>query len=170
MSEHALNELAWRMHDMAASAIDRADTKAGFAAALETAAAAVVLTLVSQTHDSPQTIRVLFGLALVAFGVALVAAMLGLVPRMQAPGAKLVPGEFLYFGAVRVRSLRQIRRHIDPEVYGGLVAEPWEAVVCQAKQLSAIAWTKHRYARWSLQAAAAGALLTAAAVLGGGAA
>lgn len=169
MSDHRAIDLAWRMHDSAAAAVDRADTKAGFAATLETAASAVVLTLLSQAHGAPLAVRVLFGLALVAFGVALVSSMLVVTPRMKAPGARLVPGEFLYFGAVRLRSLEQLRRHIDPSVEGGLLAEPTEAIVYQAKQVAGIAWTKHRYARWSLQAAAAGALLTTAAVLSGGA-
>ncbi|GAA0609882.1 hypothetical protein HPO96_29355 [Kribbella sandramycini] len=169
MSEHSVIDLAWRMYDSAAAAVDRADTKAGFAATLETAAAAVVLTLLSQAHGAPVVVRVLLGLALVSFGVALVAAMLVVTPRMKAPGLTLVPGEFLYFGAVRVRSTTQIRKHIDPSVHGGLIARPTDAVIYQAKQLAGIAWTKHRYARWSLQAAAAGALLTTVAVLGGGA-
>src|SRR5262245_44591028 len=126
-------DLAWRMHDSAAAAIDKADTKAGFAATVETALAAVVLTLVSQSDGTPLAARVLFGVALVALAVALGSALLVVVPRLHYTGLKLMPGEFLYFGAVRVRSLRELRRHLDAEAYGGQVAEPWEAVSHQAK-------------------------------------
>jgi hypothetical protein len=97
-------DLAWRMHDTAAEAVDRADTKAGFAAVVETALAAVVLTLVSQSQGAPVGVRVLFGLALVALAVAVGSAVV-VVPRLHSPGGVLMPGEFLYFGAVRLRSI-----------------------------------------------------------------
>ena len=169
MSENVRLELAWRMHDSAAGAIDRADTKAGFAATVETALAAVVLSLVSQSDGAPLAVRVLFGVALAALAVALGSALLVVVPRLHRPGYKLVAGEFLYFGAVRLRSMRELRRHIDPEVYGDLVAEPWEAVSHHAKRLADIAWAKHRWLRMSFAAATAGVLFAAAGVLIGGA-
>ncbi|MFC6156109.1 Pycsar system effector family protein [Kribbella jiaozuonensis] len=169
MNESTAVDLAWRMHDSAAGAIDRADTKAGFAATVETAAAAVVLSLVSQAHGSPLVVRVLFGLSLIALAVALAAAMLVVTPRLHYAGYELSPGEFLYFGAVRLRSVKELRCHIDPTVYGGLVAEPWEAISHQAKRLAEIAWAKHRLARVSFLAAAVGVAISAVAVLVGGA-
>ncbi|WP_329481585.1 DUF5706 domain-containing protein [Kribbella sp. NBC_01484] len=169
MSDNVRLDLAWRMHDSAAAAIDKADTKAGFAATVETALAAVVLTLVSQSHSAALAVRVLFGLALAALAVALGSALLVVVPRLHHPGFKLVPGEFLYFGAVRLRSIRELRQHIDPEVYGELVAEPWEAVSHHAKRLADIAWSKHHWLRISLTAASAGVLFSVAGVLVGGA-
>jgi hypothetical protein len=107
-------ELAKWMHDSAAGAIDRADNKAGFAVPVETALTAVVLALVSQSGGSPIGARVLLGLSLVALAVAIAAAMLVVVPRLNMPGKDLVPGEFLYFGAVRLRSMEQLRKHIVP--------------------------------------------------------
>src|SRR4051794_38193096 len=107
----AVLDLALRMHDQAAAAIDKADTKARFAATVETALAAVVLTLVSQSHGAPIGGRVLFGLALVALAVGLASAMLVVIPRLHRPTDRLVPGEFLYFGAVRLRSIEQLRSH-----------------------------------------------------------
>lgn len=168
MNESTAVDLAWRMHDSAAGAIDRADTKAGFVLTLETAAAAVLLTLSSQAHGAPVMVRLLFGLALVALATAMVAAMLVVTPRLHAPALRLVPGEFLYFGAVRVRSILQLRCHIDPEVYGGQVARPWEAITHQAKRLAEIAWAKHRLVRLSFLAAGAGGALATSAVLVGG--
>lgn len=167
MSEQNAIDLAWRMHDSVAAAVDRADTKAGFAAPVETAVAAVVLTLLSQAHGSPLAARVLFGLSLVALAGALVAAMLVVTPRLHGPGLTRA-GEFLYFGAVRLLSVSELRRHIDPAAYGGLVAEPWEAITHQAKRLAEIAWTKHRLVRLSFLAAGAGGVLAAAGALMGG--
>ncbi|TCC48065.1 hypothetical protein E0H73_43075 [Kribbella pittospori] len=169
MSDNVRLDLAWRMHDSAAGAIDRADTKAGFVATVETALAAVVLAQVSQSQGAPVAVRLLFGLALAALAVALGSALLVVVPRLHYTGIKLVPGEFLYFGAVRVRSIRELRQHIDPEVYGELVAEPWEAVSHHAKRLADIAWSKHRWLRLSFAAAASGVLFSVAGVLLGGA-
>jgi hypothetical protein len=165
MSESTQLDLAWRMHDSAAQAIDKADTRAGFAATVETVLAAVVLTLVSQSHTAPLAARVLFGVALVSLGVALGTALLVGVPRLHRPGYKLVAGEFLYVGAVRRRSIRELRQHIDPDVYGELVAEPWEAVSHQAKRLAELAWTKHRWLRVSFVAVVLGAAFAVAGVL-----
>ncbi|MFG1818272.1 Pycsar system effector family protein [Kribbella sp. NPDC049174] len=172
MNERTQLDLAWRMHDSAAQAIDKADTKAGFAATVETALAAVVLTLVSQSHDAPLAGRVLFGVALVALAVALGSALLVVVPRLHRPADALVPGEFLYFGAVRLRSIEQLSRHIVPrglvsDIYD--VADPGVAVVHQAKRLADIAWTKHRWLRVSFLAAVAGGIFAVAGVLIGGA-
>src|SRR3954471_10249618 len=125
MSERMQMDLAWRMHDSAAQAIDKADTRAGFAATVETALAAVVLTLVSQSHGSPLVVRMAFGVALVALAVALGSALLVVVPRLHRPADALVPGEFLSFGAVRSRSVEQLLdRHIDPQAYRDKVADP----------------------------------------------
>ncbi|MDX2971094.1 Pycsar system effector family protein [Kribbella solani] len=164
-------ELAWRMHDSAAAAIDKADTKAGFAATVETALAAVVLTLVSQSHGELLVARVAFGVALVALAVALGSALLVVVPRLGRPADALEPGEFLYFGAVRRRSVEQLLdRHIDPKTYNNKVAgRPLVAVVHQAKRLADIAWAKHWWLRVSFVAAVAGAVLAVAGVLIGGA-
>src|SRR5262245_56275780 len=108
MNERIQLDLVWRMHDSAAAAIDKADTKAGFAATVETAMAAVVLTLVSQSHNDPLLARVLFGVALVALAVALGSALLVVVPRLHRTADASAPGEFLYFGAVRSRSVDQL--------------------------------------------------------------
>ncbi|MFG1820392.1 Pycsar system effector family protein [Kribbella sp. NPDC049174] len=165
MSERIVLDLAWRMHDSAAAAIDKADTKAGFAATVETALAAVVLTLVSQSQGAPVAARVLFGLSLSALAVALGSALLVVVPRLHRPADELVPGEFLYFGAVRRRSVAElVDRHIDPATYER-VAFPVVAVTHQAKRLADIAWAKHRWLRVSFAAAVAGAVFTVAGVL-----
>jgi hypothetical protein len=170
MSGQVSLELAWRMHDAAAQAIDKADTKAGFAATVETALAAVVLTQVAQAHGAPLAARVAFGLALVALAVALGAALLVVVPRMHRPTEVLVPGEFLYFGAVRRRSVDElIDRHIDPQLTGDKIADPLVAVAFHAKRLSGIAWTKHQWLRLSFAAAVAGTVFAVAGVLIGGA-
>jgi hypothetical protein len=166
MSERTQMDLAWRMHDAAAQAIDKADTKAGFAATVETALAAVVLTLVSQSHGDPLAARVLFGVALVALAVALGSALLVVVPRMYRPADALVPGEFLYFGAVRRRSVQQLLdHHIDPQLTGDKVAGPLVAVTHHAKRLADIAWTKHQWLRVSFVAAVGGAVFAVAGVL-----
>ncbi|MEU0093880.1 Pycsar system effector family protein [Kribbella sp. NPDC006257] len=165
----AVLDLAWRMHDQAASAIDKADTKAGFAATVETALAAVVLTLTTQSHGAPIGARVLFGLALIGLAVALASALLVVIPRLHRPTDQLVPGEFLYFGAVRLRSIEQLRQHIVNDADGEYeVAKPWEAVSHHAKRLAAIAWTKHRWLRVSFLAAILGAVFSMAGVLVGG--
>jgi hypothetical protein len=170
MSELSRMDLAWRMHDSAAQAIDKADTKAGFAAAVETALAAVVLTLVSQSHGAPLVARVTFGVALVALAVALGSALLVVVPRLCRPADALVPGEFLYFGAVRRRPVEQLlERHIDPRMIRDEVADPLVAVAHQAKRLADIAWAKHRWLRVSFAAAVVGAVCAVAGVLIGGA-
>jgi len=170
MSERTQMDLAWRMHDSAAQAIDKADTKAGFAATVETALAAVVLTLVSQSHGSPLVARVAFGVALVALAVALGSGLLVVVPRLYRPANAPVPGEFLYFGAVRRRSVEQLLdRHLDPQLSRDKVADPLVAVTHQAKRLADIAWTKHHWLRVSFAAAVVGAVLTVAGVLIGGA-
>ncbi|MEU4603477.1 Pycsar system effector family protein [Kribbella sp. NPDC023972] len=170
MNERTQLDLAWRMHDSAAAAIDKADTKAGFAATVETALAAVVLTLVSQSDGAPLGARVLFGVALVALAVALGSALLVVVPRLHRPADALVPGEFLYFGAVRRRSVVQLLdRHIDPQLTRDKVADPLVAVTHQAKRLADIAWTKHQWLRVSFLAAVLGAAFAVAGVLIGGA-
>ncbi len=170
MSERMNLDLAWRMHDSAAAAIDKADTKAGFAAMAETALAAVVLTLVSQSHGAPLAARVSFGVALVALAVALGSALLVVVPRLHRPADALVPGEFLYFGAVRRRSVEQLLdRHIDPQMSHEKVADPLVAVTHRAKRLADLAWTKQQWLRVSLAAAVVGAVCTVAGVLSGGA-
>ncbi|TWD81647.1 hypothetical protein FB561_2767 [Kribbella amoyensis] len=163
-------DLAKWMHDSAAGAIERADNKAGFAVPVESALTAVVLALVSQSGGSPIGARVLLGLSLVALAVAIVAAMLVVVPRLHAPGKDLVPGEFLYFGAVRLRSIGELGRHFFTfPSEGPQVAQPWEAVSHQAKVLSEIAWAKHRLVRVSFLAVSLGGFLAAAAwLLGGG--
>jgi hypothetical protein len=170
MSGRDVMGLAWRMHDAASSAIDKADTKAGFAATVETALAAVVLTLVSQSAGSPIVARLLLGVALVALAVALGSALLVVVPRLHKPADALVPGEFLYFGAVRRRTVDQLTEHI---VGRGIdmegIAEPLKAVVVQSKRLADIAWTKHQWLRVSFVAAVAGAVFAVAGVLIGGA-
>jgi hypothetical protein len=166
MSERAQMDLAWRMHDSAAQAIDRADTKAGFAATVETALAAVVLTLVSQSDGDPLVARGAFGVALVALAVALGSALLVVVPRMYRPADALVPGEFLYFGAVRRRSVEQLLDcHIDPQLNRDKVAGPLVAVTYHAKRLADIAWTKHQWLRVSFVAAVGGAVFAVAGVL-----
>jgi hypothetical protein len=163
-------DLAWRMHDSAAAAIDKADMKAGFAATVETALAAVVLTLVSQSQGSPLAGRALFGLALAALAIALGSALLVVVPRLHRPADVLAPGEFLSFGAVRSRSVEQLLdRHIDPQWPGKQVADPLVAVTHQAKRLADIGWAKHRWLRVLFVAAVAGAVFTVAGVLIGGA-
>ncbi|TCC35101.1 Pycsar system effector family protein [Kribbella sindirgiensis] len=170
MNERSAVDLAWRMHDSVAAAVDRADTKAGFAATVETAVAAVVLTLLSQAHGSPLLARVLFGLSLVALASALVAAMLVVTPRMHTPGEELEPGEFLHFGAVRLRSVEQLLDHVVPTDWDTyMVAKPWVAIAHQSKRLAEIASTKHRLVRASFRAASAGAVLAVGAVLAGGA-
>jgi hypothetical protein len=166
MSERTQMDLAWRMHDATAQAIDKADTKAGFAATVETALAAVVLTLVSQSHGSPLVARVSLGVALVALG----SALLVVVPRFHRPADALVPGEFLYFGAVRRRSVEQLLdRHIDPQLSRDKVAHPLVAVTHHAKRLADIAWTKHQWLRVSFATAVLGAVFAVAGVLTGGA-
>jgi hypothetical protein len=170
MSGRVELDLAWRMHDSAVAAIDKADTKAGFAATVETALAAVVLTLVSQSHGERLAARVLFGLALVALAVALGSALLVVVPRLHSPADALAPGEFFYFGAVRRRSVEQLLdRHVDPHWTREKVADPLLAVTHQAKRLADIAWAKHRLFRVSFVAVVAGAVLAVAGVLLGGA-
>jgi hypothetical protein len=170
MSERTQMDLAWRMHDSAAAAIDKADTKAGFAATVETALAAVVLTLVSQSHGAPMVARVAFGVALASLAVALGSALLVVVPRLYRPADALVPGEFLYFGAVRRRSVEQLLdRHVDPQLSRDKVAAPLVAVTHQAKRLADIAWTKHQWLRVSFAAAVVGAVFAVAGVLIGGA-
>lgn len=170
MSERTQMDLAWRMHDAAAQAIDKADTKAGFAATVETALAAVVLTLVSQSHGSPLVARVAFGVALAALAVALGSALLVVVPRLHRPADALVPGEFLYFGAVRRRSVEQLLdRHIDPQLNRDKIADPLVAVTHHAKRLADIAWTKHQWLRLSFAAAVLAAVFAVAGVLIGGA-
>ncbi|ADB31261.1 hypothetical protein Kfla_2182 [Kribbella flavida DSM 17836] len=169
MSGRAGLDLAWRMHDSAAAAIDKADTKAGFAATVETALAAVVLTLVSQSDGSPLGVRVSFGLSLVALAVALGSALLVVVPRLHRPADALVPGEFLYFGAVRVRSVEQLVDNHLSSTYLDKVADPLVAVVHQAKRLADIAWTKHQWLRVSFVAVVLGAVFAVAGVLVGGA-
>jgi len=169
MSGRMQLDLAWRMHDSAAQAIDKADTKAGFAATVEIALAAVVLTLVSQSQGAPLVARVLFGLALVALAVALGSALSVVVPRLHSPAAGMAPGEFLYFGAVRSRSVEQLHNHIAPNSASEKVADPLVAVTHQAKRLADIAWAKHRWLRVSFAAAVLGAVFTVAGVLIGGA-
>jgi hypothetical protein len=170
MSGRVELDLAWRMHDSAAAAIDKADTKAGFAATVETVLAAVVLSLVSQTQGAPLVARVVFGVALVALAVALGSALLVVVPRMYRPADALVPGEFLYFGAVRRRSVEQLLdRHIYPPAYSDKLADPLVAVTHNAKRLAGIAWTKHQWLRVSFAAAVVGAVFAVAGVLIGGA-
>jgi hypothetical protein len=170
MSERVQMDLAWRMHDLAAAAIDKADTKAGFAATVEAALAAVVLMLVSQSHGSPLCARMAFGAALVALAVALGSALLVVVPRLHRAADALVPGEFLCFGAVRRRSVEQLLdSHIDPQWSREKVADPLVAVTHQAKRLAGIAWTKHQWLRVSFASAALGAVLAVAGVLIGGA-
>ncbi|TCM35113.1 Pycsar system effector family protein [Kribbella sp. VKM Ac-2568] len=169
MSGRAELDLAWRMHDSAALAVDRADTKAGFAAAAETALSAAVLTLVSQSQTAPIGARALFGLALVALAVALGSALLVAVPRLHRPADALVPGEFLYFGAVRRRSIDQLLdRHLSSTYSADKVADPLAAVTHQAKRLADIAWTKHQWLRVSFLAVVVGAALTVAGLLLGG--
>jgi hypothetical protein len=170
MSERTQMDLAWRMHDSAAQAIEKADTKAGFAATVETTLAAVVLTLVSQSRGAPLVARVAFGVALAVFAVALSSALLVVVPRLYRPADALVPGEFLSFGAVRRRSVEQaLDRHIDPQLSRDKVADPLVAVTHQAKRLADIAWTKHRWLRVSFVAAVVGVVFAVAGVLIGGA-
>ncbi|MEV0290655.1 Pycsar system effector family protein [Kribbella sp. NPDC050820] len=170
MNERIQLDLVWRMHDSAAAAIDKADTKAGFAATVETALTAVVLTLVSQSHSDPLLARVLFGVALVALAVALGSALLVVVPRLHRPADASAPGEFLYFGAVRSRPVGQlIGEHIDPLWAGKKVADPLVAVTHQAKRLADIAWTKHQWLRISFATAVVGAVFAVAGVLIGGA-
>ena len=123
MSDRMPMDLAWRMHDAAAAAIDKADTQAGFAATMETALAAVVLILVSQSHGSPLGARMAFGLALVALAVALGSALM-VVPRLHRLDQALVPGEFRYFGAVRRCSVEQLLDDIDPQWNRDKVAAP----------------------------------------------
>jgi hypothetical protein len=167
MSGRVELDLAWRMHDSAAAAIDKADTKAGFAATAETALAAVVLTFVSHSNGDPLVARVLFGVALAALAVALGSALLVVVPRLHLLAGSLVPGEFLYLSAVRHRSVEQL--HIAPKLHGEKVADPLVAVTLQAKRLADVAWTKHRWVRFSVVAAVAGAVFAVAGVLIGGA-
>jgi hypothetical protein len=163
-------DLAWRMRDSAAAAIDKADTGAGFAAPVETALAAMVLTLVSQSHGAPFAARVSFGLALVSLAVALGSALLVVVPRLHRPAHALAPGEFLHFGAVRSRSVQQLLyRHIDPKFAGEKVTDPLVAVTHQANRLADIAWSKQQWLRVSFASALAGAGFTVAGVLIGGA-
>lgn len=169
MSGRVELDLAWRMHDAAAAAVDRADTKAGFAATVQTALAAVVLTLVSRSQAAPVGARVLFGLALVALAVALGSALLVVVPRLRRTTAALVPGEFMYFGAVRRRSIEELHRHLAPGSSREKVADPWVAVSHHAKRLAGIAWAKHQWLRVSFLATVAGAVFAVAGVLIGGA-
>jgi hypothetical protein len=165
MSERAQMDLAWRMHDSAAQANDKADTKAGFAAAVNTALAAVVLSRVSQSHGAPLVARVAFGVALVALG----SALLVVVPRLHRPADALVPGELLYFGSVRRRSVEQLLDgHIYPRAYGDKIADSLVAVAHQAKRLADIAWRKHQWLRVSVTAAVVGAVVAVAGVLIGG--
>ncbi|GAA0948711.1 hypothetical protein GCM10009554_46590 [Kribbella koreensis] len=170
MSEQTAIALAWRLHDSAAAAIDRADTKAGFAATVETALAAVVLTLVSQSDAAPAVTRAMFGVALVGLAVALGSALLVVIPRVYRPADALLPGEFLYFGAVRRRSVEQlVANHLSPAADDDTVVEPLVAICHHAKRLADIAWTKHQWLRVSFLAAVLGVTLAVVGVLVGGA-
>ncbi|MFC9687775.1 Pycsar system effector family protein [Kribbella sp. NPDC056951] len=161
-------QLLWRSYDAQVAEIEKADTKANFAVAAETALAVIVLNLLSTSHSPVLAGRVMLGVSLAALAVALGAALLVVMPRLHRPGGMVQPGEFLYFGAVRVRSLDELLRQIAEAdtVYALRVQQ--RAIVQHTKVLAQIAWSKYACLWVSFVAAGAAMVFGMLGVLLGG--
>jgi hypothetical protein len=154
-------DTAWRVHDLAADALVRVDAKAGFAAMVETAATAAVLTLAAAgaTANAMTLVPLLAGGLLLAAGVVL--AVLVVLPVLRSGRLPVgASGNFLFFGALAAMEPTGLT---DVLVKALLSDRDLVEVVCeQAVTLSRLADRKHRLLRWSLLAAVAGGVLCAA--------
>lgn len=148
---------AWRVHDTTAAAIGKADTKAGFAATLETAAIAAVVTVAGQPFIATAG-KVALGISAALLLAALVLAVAVVLPILRNRHTKAArPGDYLYFGS--------LRRTTPTELADRLTSEDAVTGLCaQTITLSRLAWIKHRLLQASLIAAIAGIALAAVTV------
>jgi hypothetical protein len=143
--------MAWRVHDAAAGSIDKAETKAGFVATLNTALLAGVLTIarLDQLHTAGRILVTLGAALMVAAVLFAVAAVL---PILRARHTKHSTGNVLYFGTVRQHSAARLADRLASE-------DTVQEVCGQAVVLSRLSWLKHRLVQLSLIATVAGSNL-----------
>ncbi|MDT5017031.1 MAG: hypothetical protein QOD39_3191 [Mycobacterium sp.] len=143
--------MAWRVHDAAAGSIDKADTKAGFVATLNTALLAGVLTIahLDRLHTAG---RVLVSLGVALMVAAVLFAVAAVLPILRARHTKHNTGNVLYFGTVRQHSAARLADRLASE-------DTVQEVCGQAVVLSRLSWLKHRLVQLSLIATVAGSNL-----------
>ncbi|MFC0624745.1 Pycsar system effector family protein [Kribbella deserti] len=149
---------AWKVHDTAAGAIGKADSKAQFAAGLETAAIAAVVTVAGQPFIATAG-KVALGISAGLLLAALVLAVAAVLPILhnRKRGAA-VPGDYLYFGSLRRTTAAELADRLTHE-------DAMTGLCAQTITLSRLAWAKHRLLQASLIAAIAGIALAAVTVL-----
>ncbi len=153
-------DAAWRVHDIAADALVRVDAKAGFAATVETAATAAVLTLAAAgaARRAVAVVPLVTGGVLLAAGVVLsVLVVLQVLRSARLPEG--APRNFLYFGALAAMEPVGLTDVLVKALLSD--RDVVEVVREQAVTLSRLADRKHRLLRWSLLAAVAGGVLCA---------
>ncbi len=153
--ESAALEFAWRLHDGTSEAIARVDAKAGLAATVETAAAAVLLAFAGTGRPVTGLAQVALGVGAALLGAAVVLSGAVVLPVLRSRRATQLDANFLYFGALRHCSARCLAVRLHREDAVRLVCE-------QAITLAGLAHRKHRLLQLSLLAALAGALCATA--------
>lgn len=161
MSEDAeATDHAWRIHGAVADWTGKAETKASFALAVETAVLGGIVALTGGHHRLAH----LHGSALGLFWAGMVLIILGLlavvgavVPRLRTKDLEAeAPTNLIYFGHLKYW------RNRDDELAEALRKEPILPMLSkQLVETGRIAWQKHRLLQVSMLAACIGSALVA---------
>ncbi|MEV7192122.1 Pycsar system effector family protein [Streptomyces sp. NPDC093510] len=151
MTETDPVETAWRIHAVLVDWTGKVDAKAGFALALESAAA--VIAFPDSGHRPGELDGVLpvtlFWVGAALLGLSALASMSVVSPRLRSSAGRDLENHFLYFGDLRTwepdRLAAQLRR-----------TSPLESLTHQLVIMSQILWTKNRRVRQSLALAVTG--------------
>lgn len=150
-------DAAWKIHQAQLDWTGRADAKAVFAFTIESAAATVALTLVTQgkvlTSDLPCWQLSLFWVALLLLLSGATFAALVVIPRLREKSMVSEYQEnFIYFGHARLWN--------EEDLASSLKHKPiLEQLSRQIVNTAKIAWQKHKRVQWSLTLGVSGAAL-----------
>ncbi|MEU1782648.1 Pycsar system effector family protein [Streptomyces abikoensis] len=163
MAERDAVRDAWQIHTALTDLIGKADGKASFALAIESAALTAILAM-SGPHEPFGRLEGLW-VALLRAGVVLICvggltAVVAVLPRLWAgPADRQWPRNHIYFGHLRQWDPRLLAQRLSEE-------DPLPALARQIVIMSRIGWLKHRCVQWSLVLATTGAILVVLARFG----
>ncbi|MCC3779369.1 Pycsar system effector family protein [Streptomyces sp. UNOB3_S3] len=164
MAERGAVRDAWQIHTALTDLIGKADAKASFALAIESAALTAIIAM-SGPREPFGVQKGFFSVASLRAGVVMIClgaltAVIAVMPRLWAsPADRQWPRNHIYFGHLRQWDPHLLARRLAEE-------DPLPALARQIVIMSRIAWLKHRCVQWSLVLATAGAVLVVLAGFG----
>ena len=156
-------DTAWRIHDANLDWTGKAETKASFALAIESALLAGVLALTSTgerlAHLAGNWVLFFFWLGLTLIGLSLLGAGVAVFPRLEKANARKLAAQsnFIYFGHVRLLEPGEL----EAKLRG---SEMLPVLSRQLVTTANIAWRKHRSLQFSFACVFPGAMCILAAI------